>query len=75
MELHRAKLLVMALAALTLLLITLTALFKISFFFIAGMLSYIAMVVVWFLFNRCPHCKKFLGRDTGVRCPHCGKRL
>lgn len=28
-----------------------------------------------FLFNKCPHCKKQLGRNEAKFCPFCGKRI
>ena len=28
-----------------------------------------------FLYNKCPHCKKQLGRDMWKYCHHCGKEL
>ena len=28
-----------------------------------------------FLYNRCPHCKKRLGRNGGGFCQHCGESL
>ena len=27
------------------------------------------------LFNRCPHCRKQLGRNEGTYCQYCGKPL
>lgn len=28
-----------------------------------------------FLYNKCPHCNKRLGRNTGPFCQHCGAKL
>ena len=28
-----------------------------------------------FLYNKCPYCKKQLGRNEGKYCQHCGKEL
>jgi len=28
-----------------------------------------------FLYNKCPHCKKQLGRNEGEFCQHCGGRI
>lgn len=28
-----------------------------------------------FLYNRCPHCKKRLGRNVGTFCQHCGEKI
>lgn len=35
----------------------------------------LAVFVVYFVFLRCPHCGRLLGRDRGEFCPHCGKQL
>lgn len=75
MDLHRAKMLTILLAALALALFALTACFRQTWMFMAGTGCFLAMMVVWFLFNRCPHCGRHLGNDTGVYCPHCGKKL
>lgn len=31
--------------------------------------------LAWFAFYKCPHCKKRIGRSTGLRCPYCGQKL
>lgn len=41
----------------------------------AGLLCFVLAVLVWFACNRCPHCRKHLGRSTGLYCPRCKKRL
>ena len=28
-----------------------------------------------FLYNKCPHCQKHLGRSIGSFCPHCGEKI
>lgn len=30
---------------------------------------------LYFLYWRCPHCGRDLGRDGGAFCPHCGKQI
>lgn len=35
----------------------------------------IPVVIQWIKTLRCPHCKKFMGRDTGMFCPLCGVRI
>lgn len=32
-------------------------------------------LVPHFLYNKCPHCKKQLGRNDGNFCQHCGGRI
>ena len=45
----------------------------IGFLLCIGLLA--AVVVVYILYIRCPHCGEHLGRDRGEFCPHCGKKL
>ena len=75
MNLDRAKILMIALAALALVLIALASSFRSDILFMAGLAAFLLLMLVWFLFNRCPHCGRHLGDDTGAYCPHCGKRL
>lgn len=42
-----------------------------SLFGFMGVLTIIFNV----LFNRCPHCNKFLGRNSGKYCHHCAKNI
>lgn len=35
----------------------------------------LAVLVVYFVFLRCPACGRLLGRDRGEFCPHCGAKL
>lgn len=35
----------------------------------------IAIMPAWNKYNRCPSCKKHLGRDTGKYCPSCGVQI
>ena len=44
-------------------------------FLIIGAVIDISCLIPHFLFNRCPHCGKLLGRDVGDFCQHCGKKL
>jgi len=44
-----------------------------GFILCIGLLA--AIVVVYLLYIRCPHCGEHLGRDRGEFCPHCGKKL
>lgn len=75
MNLHQTNLLIIALGAAALLLIAMASCFKSSVLFMAGLAAFIAVVLVDFIFKRCPHCGKHLGRDSGIFCPHCGKKL
>lgn len=34
-----------------------------------------ALLLVFFLFTRCPHCGKFLGLKNTDKCPKCHKKL
>lgn len=40
-----------------------------------GLVPWLGASALGFLFYRCPHCNKFLGRAGGQYCPFCGKKL
>lgn len=40
-----------------------------------GFSGLVGAVIFRVLFYRCPHCGKFLGRDTYRHCPHCGENV
>ena len=42
---------------------------------IIGAFAIISCLIVYFLYNRCPHCREFLGREYGTFCPHCGEKV
>ena len=42
---------------------------------VLGMGLLLAILVIYLLYIRCPHCGEHLGRDRGEFCPHCGKKL
>lgn len=44
-------------------------------FFYIGMAASCSCLIVQFIFLRCPHCNKHLGRCEGDFCPFCGERL
>ena len=75
MNLYQTNLLIIALGGLALLLIALASCFSSPVLFVAGLLAFVAVVLVDFIFKRCPHCGKHLGRDSGIFCRHCGKKL
>ncbi len=76
-KLNRAQvqLLQLILGALSLLLVPLGFGLKSGVLLYAGLICYILVVLVWFRLNRCPHCRKHLGKHTGLYCPYCGKKL
>ena len=43
----------------------------------AGLILIGICLVLMFLLMRCPHCRRYLGRDyvAGRRCPYCGKTI
>lgn len=43
--------------------------------FTIGMLVTLSCLIPQFLFCKCPHCGKQLGRNEGKFCQHCGNRL
>lgn len=71
----QVRLMMIALGALTLLLVPLGAWLSCAGAIYAGLVCYILVVLVWFGLNRCPHCGRHLGRHTGLYCPYCGEKL
>ena len=43
--------------------------------FIIGVVVTLSGLIPDFLYNRCPHCKKLLGRNEAVFCQHCGGKI
>lgn len=43
--------------------------------FIVGAIVAFSSLVPHFLFNKCPHCGKQLGRNEGAFCQFCGERI
>lgn len=42
---------------------------------IIGMVTMVGSLLFKVIFYRCPHCRRFLDRNTGDFCPYCGKEL
>ncbi len=42
---------------------------------VVGAIVTCSCLIPHYLFNRCPHCGKNLGRSEGEFCPHCGKQI
>ena len=76
-KLNRAQvqLLSIILGALALILVPLGFSLKSRAVLYAGLICYILVILVWFRLNRCRHCRKHLGKHTGLYCPYCGKKL
>lgn len=43
--------------------------------FIIGLIVAISCLIPDFLYNKCPHCKKRLGRNEAKFCQHCGGKI
>lgn len=43
--------------------------------FVCGAVVAISCLIPHFLYNKCPHCGKQLGRNEGDFCQFCGKSL
>lgn len=41
---------------------------------VGGIIAF-SSLIPHFLYNKCPHCSKQLGRNEGNYCQHCGKSL
>lgn len=44
-------------------------------FTIIGVVVTCSCIVPDFLYNKCPHCGRRLGRNEGEICHHCGERI
>ena len=75
LTLGQVRALTVLLGLLTLTLVPLGGMLKNIVILYAGLISYIAAVVLWFTKNRCPHCRCHLGTSTSLYCPNCKKRL
>lgn len=42
--------------------------------FVGGVVAF-SCLVPHFLYNKCPHCRKQLGRNEGKYCQYCGKEF
>ena len=71
----QVRLMMIVLGALTLLLLPLSFWLDSIPILYAALICYILVVFVWFALNRCPHCRRHLGRHTGLYCPYCGEKL
>jgi ABC-type maltose transport system permease subunit len=40
---------------------------------ILGGATFLAGIILHYVFVRCPHCDSYLGRIYGPRCPFCGR--
>lgn len=43
--------------------------------FNAAIVALVAMAVIEIAFNRCPHCRAYVGRAGGKYCSRCGQSL
>lgn len=75
MDLQTSRLLRMLFGTLGLILLPLGAALSSGILIYGAFISYIIAVFLWFRFNRCPHCRKHLGRHTGIYCPYCKEKL
>lgn len=44
-------------------------------FFVIGVVVTFSCLIPHFMYNRCPHCGKQLGKNEGDFCQFCGKKL
>lgn len=44
-------------------------------FFYVGVIVAFSCLIPHFLYNKCPHCGKQLGRNEGRYCQYCGKQM
>ncbi len=43
--------------------------------FYVGFILTLSCLIPHFLYNKCPHCGKQLGRNEGIFCQYCGKKI
>ncbi|XCP86348.1 hypothetical protein ABXS75_05980 [Roseburia hominis] len=43
--------------------------------FIVGVIVAFSCLIPHFVFNKCPHCGRQLGRNEGEFCQYCGERI
>lgn len=43
--------------------------------FFLGIIVTLSCMIPDFLYNKCPHCKKHLGKNAGQFCQHCGGKI
>ena len=61
---------------LSILLILLGCWLKLFWLIVAALFLMLAAIIFLAVFNRCPHCGRFLGHAGGdAFCPYCGDRL
>ena len=75
MKLKIAKYLVYGTSSFLLVCMILCIITKLGFFGYLGLGLFVAALVLWFIFGKCPACGKFLGRTQGKNCPCCGKEI
>lgn len=75
MKLGLVRLMMVIFSALALLLFPLASMLKNDPLMYGALSCFVLSGLVWFIFYRCPHCHKFLGRSTKTVCPYCKKRL
>ncbi len=75
MKLEKVRLLMVLLSILALVLFPLASGLKNEPLMYGALFCFVLSVLVWFIFYRCPHCRKFLGQSTKTFCPYCKKRL
>ncbi|MCI9165971.1 MAG: hypothetical protein HFF65_07425 [Oscillospiraceae bacterium] len=75
LTLGQARLVTGVLALLTLVLFPLASALRSEGVLYAALLCFVLTVLVWFACNRCPRCRRHLGRSTSLYCPHCKERL
>lgn len=58
------------------LLILLGGWLKLFWLIILALFEMLAEIIFLAIFNRCPHCERFLGHAGGAAfCPYCGEKL
>lgn len=69
------KIVTWVLLAVFLLLTVIASVIRSDALFNLAIVALMGMVVIELAFNRCPHCRAYVGRSGGKYCPQCGESL
>ena len=75
LTLGQSRLVMAVSAALALLLFPIACALDSGVLLYIGLGCFMMAVLAWFNLYKCPHCKKRIGKYTGLRCPCCGVKL
>jgi hypothetical protein len=72
---QKARMIVWTIFLLALVISVIGLLFDSDFLVVIGVIVIICDLIFHIIFYRCPHCGRYLDRNTGDYCPYCGKEV